>query len=82
MDKSDSHKPDLSVIFGIGKPSKGDDKSPSSRDSRDERDDKDESDELPPGFEEAAIEAFPDLEGDTDRLKALERCIKACTDSY
>jgi len=82
MDKSDSHKPDLSVIFGIGKPSKGDDKSPSSRDAEDERDEDKESDELPPGFEEAAVEAFPDLEGDQDRLKAFWRAVQACTDSY
>jgi hypothetical protein len=67
---------DLAIIFG-GK-GKGGEKPPM-RDS-DEHDD--EHDELPPGFEAAATEAFPELDGDTERLMALKRAIAACADSY
>lgn len=34
--------------------------------------------DLPPEFESAAVEAFPDLDGDTKRLQALYDAIEAC----
>jgi len=75
---------DLAIIFG-GKPGKGG-HSPPSRGSDEHDDDEsteeDHDDDLPPGFEAAATEAFPDLEGDSERLKALKRAIAACTGSY
>ncbi len=72
--------PDLAIIFG-GKPSKGSPKPGSDTEDREQPETSDD-DELPPDFETAAIEAFPELEGDTDRLKALKRAIHACTGSY
>ncbi|MEI9950805.1 MAG: hypothetical protein WDO74_17950 [Pseudomonadota bacterium] len=73
---------DLAIIFG-GKPGKGASKPPlrGSDDHEDESAEEDH-DDLPPGFEAAAIEAFPDLDGDHDRLLALKRAISACTGSY
>lgn len=58
---------DLAVIMGGGKEKPA----PPSEDK---------GEELPPGFETAATEAFPDMEGDTERVKALWRAIKACDD--
>lgn len=37
-----------------------------------------EYDELPPGFEDEAIAAFPDLEGSPERLDAFWRAVKVC----
>jgi len=72
---------DLAIIFG-GK-GRGGDKPPLARSSeRDEEPTEEEHDDLPPGFEAAAVEAFPDLEGDRDRLAALKRAIAACAGSY
>jgi len=78
---------DLAIIFG-GKPGKGGQKPPAPGDSEereamrddddDDHDHDDDHDELPPGFEEAAVEAFPEMEGDVERLKALRRAIAAC----
>lgn len=41
-----------------------------------------EGEELPPGFEEAAAEAFPDMAHDMEKLQALKRLIHLCSDSY
>jgi len=75
--------PDLAIIFG-GKPGKPSSKPGSDSEDRDRPDDDtdDEHDDLPPGFEAAAIEAFPDFEGDHERLAALKRLISLCMDSY
>ena len=74
-------KKGLGLILALGKPKDGDDDKSSPFGSDKPTDDK-SKDELPPGFEEAAVEAFPDLEGDDDRIKAFWRSIMACTDSY
>lgn len=44
----------------------------------DAEDDADESSEVPPDFEEEAIAAFPELDGETERLAALYRAVKCC----
>ena len=44
----------------------------------DESDDEDESESLPEDFEDYAITAFPELEGEPERLQALYRAMKAC----
>jgi len=60
---------DIAVIMGGGKPKPG-------------SDDEDKGGgDLPPGFETAATEAFPEMAGDTERVTALWRAIKAC-DEY
>lgn len=46
-------------------------------DDGDSMDSEGESD-LPPEFESAALEAFPDLEGKPERLQALYDAISAC----
>lgn len=43
-------------------------------------DDEGGGEELPPDFEASAGEAFPELQGDSDRMMALWRAIKACVD--
>jgi hypothetical protein len=40
--------------------------------------DTEEGEGLPPEFESAAVEAFPDLEGEHSRLQALYDAISAC----
>lgn len=74
---------DLAIVFG-GKSGKGGDKPsrPDDSEGDDMREEKDDDDDLPAGFEEAATEAFPDLDGDQDRLKAFLRAVKACTGEY
>jgi len=67
---------DLAIIMG-GKPKPG-----AKLGGKEPDGDEGGDDELPPGFEEAASEAFPDLAGDKERMLALKRCIHLCADSY
>lgn len=72
-DKPKGKGVDLAIIMG-GKPKGGGDSMPKPKDES-------SGDELPPGFEEAATEAFPDM--DPERLKAFWRAVKACdADAY
>lgn len=80
MDPKRKGGPDLAIIFG-GKPGKPSSKPGPDTEDREHSDDN-EDDELPPGFEAAAIEVFPDFEGDHERLVALKRLIALCTGSY
>ena len=41
------------------------------------KDDKQDDNELPHGFEEACNEAFPDMAGDMERMKACARMCRA-----
>lgn len=67
--------PDPSKVFGGGKSAPADDPMP---DEEDMVEGPEGDEELPPDFERAATEAFPDMEGDTERLGALYRAIEAC----
>lgn len=40
--------------------------------------DTEKQDDLPPEFETAAVEAFPDMKDDPDRLRALYSAIESC----
>lgn len=73
MDKEDAPKKgiDLAIIMG-GKP-KGDAGKMGA-----EKPKESDSDDLPPGFEEAFAEAFPDAAGDHERMLALKRLIGTC----
>lgn len=82
MDTEDEKKPkgkgvDLAIVFG-GKPKGDRDSAP----ARGEEDDEKDEDGLPPGFEEAYAEAFPDSPADPEQMKSLKRLIMLCTDSY
>jgi len=75
---------DLAIVFG--KP-KGKGSKPDTEPDGDEAEppmsmSDHDGDELPPGFEDAAAEAFPEMAGDTERMGALKRLIHLCTDSY
>lgn len=70
---------DLAIVFGP-KP-KGGKKPPVGAgmdDDMAEADDHEEEAELPPDFESYALEAFPELEGDTARTTALWKAVQAC----
>ena len=72
--------PDLAVVIGTGP--KGGRKPPGPGMSMNEEPDGDEigdSEPLPPGFESAAGEAFPDM--DPSNYPALKRLIALCMDS-
>ena len=40
------------------------------------------SEDMAAEFEQAAVDAFPDMEGQPERIAALKQCIQACMDSY
>ena len=65
--------PDLAILLGIGKGGKG----KMGMGSGEESDEDESEGELDPDFEEAAIEAFPELEGEQKRLLALQEAIRA-----
>lgn len=71
-------KPAVDLAIVMGGP-KG--KAPMGEPDGDEREESD-GDELPPGFEEAFAEAFPDSAGDTERMQAVKRLIHLCAGSY
>lgn len=66
---------DLAIVFG----GKGDDKEASGKSGGD---DGGGDEDLPPGFEEAYSEAFPDAPADKEQMMALKRLIHLCSDSY
>ncbi len=59
------------LVLGKKKPAMGDE--PES-----DMDSDADYDDMPPGFEEEAIVAFPELDGDSVRLDAFWRAVKAC----
>ncbi len=65
------HGPDLTLVFGMG---------PKSGKGEPDKAEAEENEEtaIPPDFEKAAVEAFPELEGDEERIAALHRaCLAA-----
>jgi hypothetical protein len=77
-------KPGAMLAIALGLPKKGKSKRPmpmmGSKAPAEEEDEED-SDELPEDFVDYASSAFPELEGDEDRLRALKKAIEACSKS-
>lgn len=75
MSAAPAAKPGLAVILGgLKKPAKGGGAEPA-----DETDSAPEGEEgMPPDFETAAGEAFPELKGDPEKMAAFHRACMAC----
>jgi len=74
---------DLAIVLGgmpkKGKPPMGDE----GPDDEAESDDESGAEEdLPPDFVAGIEEAFPEMAGDEDRMRAMKRAIHACMESY
>lgn len=67
---------DLAVIMGGGKPKLGGGKLGADDDGGSEKPSGDDS--LPPGFESAFAELFPDMADDKDKMMAMKRLIGTC----
>lgn len=73
-------KPKSGLALLLGLPSKGG-RSGSSEGPSDVNDSASD-DDMDAEFEQAAIDAFPDMADSPERIKALKQCIQACIDSY
>ena len=72
-------KPKTGLALLLGPPRKGG--SGDSEGPSDVNDAAESSEDMDAEFEQAAIDAFPDMEGQPDRIAALKQAIKACMDS-
>lgn len=70
--------PALALVFGGGKSSPGRGASESEDDEMDEASEEEGEGEIPADFEDYAVQAFPELEGKPERLKALRKAMMAC----
>lgn len=68
---------ELAVLIGVGKPGKGPPPGRGGMMGRGPLDMDDDSKVLDPDFEENMAVAFPELEGDTTKLGALQRAFRA-----
>lgn len=68
--------PALALVFGGGKSSPG--RGASESEDDDEMSEEEGEGEIPADFEDYAIQAFPELEGKPERLKALRKAMMAC----
>lgn len=64
------------LVIGKKKPKMGDAMDDSEPDMDSESDE--DYSELPPDFEDEAIKAFPELDGESARLMALWKAVRAC----
>jgi hypothetical protein len=71
-------KKGLALLLGL--PSKGGRSGDS--EGPDDVNDSAKGDDMAAEFEQAAVDAFPDMEGKPERIAALKQCIRACMDSY
>ena len=75
-------KPKSGLALLLGLPSKGG-RSGSSEGPSDVNDSaSDDGGDMDAEFEQAAVDAFPDMADQPERIKALKQCIQACMDSY
>lgn len=73
-------KPKSGLALLLGVPSKGgrsgDSEGPS------DVNDSASGEDMDAEFEQAAVDAFPDMDGQPERIAALKQAIQACMDSY
>lgn len=67
--KHESHAPDLAIVFGKAK-------------NRADNDTEQEETESNEAFTDYAVQAFPELEDEPERLRAFKRAIRACMMEY
>lgn len=73
-------KPKSGLALLLGMPSKGG-RSGDSEGPSDVNDPGEGDEDMDAEFEQAAVDAFPELDGQPERLAAFKQAIKACMDS-
>jgi hypothetical protein len=73
-------KPKSGLALLLGLPKKG--RSDDSEGPSDVNDAAEDTEDMDAEFEQAAVDAFPDMEGQPERIAALKQAIQACVDSY
>jgi hypothetical protein len=73
-------KPKSGLALLLGVPKKG--ASGDSEGPEDVNDAAESAEDMDAEFEQAAVDAFPDMEGQPERIAALKQAIQACMDSY
>ena len=74
-------KPKSGLALLLGMPSKGG-RSGDSEGPDDVNDSAEGDEDMDAEFEQAAVDAFPDMDGKPERIAALKQAIQACMDSY
>ncbi len=74
-------KPKSGLALLLGMPSKGGGSS-DSEGPDDVNESAEGSEDMDAEFEQAAVDAFPDMDGQPERIAALKQAIQACMDSY